>query len=159
MKRERAVFLFDLFLLAIVIVLFIIPALSLAPLPRQIPLAVSLLLIMLLLIKVFRDFRIMRQQGDKNFEEQGPRDYGASRKVLLSIVWVFVLIAGFYYIGMVLTSLLFPFFFIRFYGKESWKTAIISTGVSVILIYGLFGLLMRFPLYHGVLQFRLPGLL
>jgi hypothetical protein len=48
---------------------------------------------------------------------------------------------------------------VKFYGKLRWSAAILTAMVVAGFIYGLFGLAMKFPFYHGIFQLRLPGLI
>jgi len=154
---------FDIALVLLALVVFIFPSFSLSAQSRKFPLFLGLLLILLVVIRFFHTLIKMLRTSDSDYTGQNEAkrqpSIGALRKVCLIMLWLSGLLGAVYILGMVLGTVLFTFCFVKFYGRQTILASFLPTLVALALVYGLFGIAMKFPLYHGVLQVRLPGLM
>ncbi|MBI4285506.1 MAG: hypothetical protein HY670_06355 [Chloroflexi bacterium] len=161
-KGILAEFYFDIILILIVVFIFIIPSFQIRVLSRQFPLALSFVVIGLIVIRVATTLarRLRAGEGAGIRQETARALPGATlvRRASLILLSLSGLLGIIYLLGMVLGGVIFTLLFTRFYGKQTWLASLIPALVTLVLVYGLFGILMNFQLYHGIFQIRLPGL-
>ena len=137
---------------------FIVSSFSMSPLSRRFPLLIAVLTAVMVVIRLLslgREFIKQRNFKDAAIKAK-PFPWRELGTVLLLVV---LLIAGFYILGFVIGSIIWTFFMSWYWGKQPPRSALVTTIVVAFLVYGLFGVLMRFPLYGGLLGIRLPYIL
>lgn len=154
----------DIALVILVLVVFIFPSFNLSAQSRMFPLILGIALILLVVIRFFHVLinKVLRiSDSDYTGQDEAKRQpsIGVLRQVCPIMLWLSGLLGAVYILGMVLGAVLFTFCFVKFYGRQTILASFLPTLVVLALVYGLFGIAMEFPLHHGVLQVRLPGLL
>ncbi|MFC1893577.1 tripartite tricarboxylate transporter TctB family protein [Chloroflexota bacterium] len=118
------------------------------------PLLASVIALVLLVTELLKDF-IRRERretkGEENpIETKSAGVRGSARVYLRASTWILGLVIGTYLVGLVITFPLFTLAYLKTH-RERW---FLSIGVSLailVLIYGIFGMVLRVPLYKGIL--------
>ena len=70
----------------------------------------------------------------------------------MMVLWLSLLFGVTIIFGFWVGSILFMTAFIRLFGQESWKTTISITSILVAMIYIALSVIMKIPIYGGVLK-------
>ncbi len=145
--KLRGSTIFSLFLLVIVLV-FVIVSLGYTLNARFGPLAVGIPAAILLITVIVQDMKGTKiERAHEN--DPPPRSY------IIVTAWIAGLLIGTYLFGILVT---FPLFTLAYIKAKGWRWLLsisIAAGVFVVL-YGVFGLAFRVPLYKGIfLQYLL----
>ncbi len=132
---------FDIFLLAVAAV-FVLMARDFTPRARLLPLFIGIPAAVLMLAQVTLDFGTGKPAAKPLTPEQRRRQYlmGGSLLGLFALIFIVGLCLG---LGLYLTL------FIRFIGRRSWWLALSVGFVAFAVTYGLFGVVLHYPLYSG----------
>lgn len=137
---------------------FVVLSFTLESLSRRFPLIVAGVMIIFLIIKIVRILK-----GAKLFDKEDMHPVSVKEKVITpwreafpTITWVVGLLLGLYIFGLVLGGILFTFFYVKYWGKQTTAASLLSTFIVTILVYVLFGIIMKFQIYSGILQIKLP---
>lgn len=85
----------------------------------------------------------------KNEETLKP-DEGYRRQFFFAFAWIGAFILLLWLLGFVVGLPIFVFAYIKTY-EESWRLAIISTIIMFLIVYVVFAVLLKIPLYEGLL--------
>jgi hypothetical protein len=148
--------------------------------PRRTPLVVGVPATIMALVLVWREARGTEPvkaaeesaappaetvTGDRGSPPQGEEaaqaaSDGDALSTLGAAVWIAVLAAMFLLFGFLVTTLAFPPLFMSIYGRESWRTIVVTTVTVFVLTYVFFVVLLEVQLYRGVVTIPvLDGLL
>ena len=149
MKRGSFIFTITLFGISI----FLLIATLAYPFKAKLfPLIILITVLTLIIIQIFREIFVLREKGHAK-EEKG----GSYRTQLLTIwVWMAGTVFMLWVIGFMGTVILLPFLYLRF-EKESWLLSINLALGCGIFFYGLFGFLLKMPLYPGIIVEKFFG--
>lgn len=130
-------------IILIVIAFFVYGAIDFSPKARLLPWVVGIPALVLMVILVAGDWLRPKQEDALSAEEQQRQwiMFGALT-VFLVLILVFGVIAG---IG------LFLLFFLRFISRQSWLLSVLVGLGGSALTYGLFGMLLHYALYEGLI--------
>lgn len=133
------------FIILIVLCLFVFMSLGYTPKAKLLPLIIGIPGIILMLIVIVKDL-IKPQKGAKPLtKEETKRQYQMFMGVLAFFVTIIIT-------GISIGVALYLFVFISFFSK---RKLIIAFGMALFgfaLTYGLFGIVLHYPLYKGLLN-------
>jgi len=110
------------------------------------PLIILITVLILLMIQIVREVVALRVKG----ATEKKRADSFRSKHLTILFWMVGTVLMLWVLGFMGTVILLPFLYLRF-EKESWLLSItLSLGCGVFF-YGLFGYLLRMPLYPGMI--------
>lgn len=110
------------------------------------PLIILITVLILLMIQIVREVVALRVKG----ATEKKRADSFRSKHLTILFWMVGTVLMLWVLGFMGTVILLPFLYLRF-EKESWLLSIsLSIGCGVFF-YGLFGYLLRMPLYPGMI--------
>ncbi len=143
MRRGNLIFAFALFLVSILLLraTFTYPFKA-----RVFPLIVLTTVLILLMIQISREFFTLREKG----ATEGKKGESLRTKHLSIWIWIVGTVFMLWVLGFMGTVILLPFFYLRF-KKESWLLSITLSVGCGIFFYGLFGYLLKMPLYPGMI--------
>jgi hypothetical protein len=150
-KIIRPSLLFGLFLF-LASILFLSATLAYPPKAKLFPLVTLTFLIVLIGIQIIREFPRIKEE--KKVKEAKIDD--VVPKYVAIWTWIaatLVMLLVFGFIGM---TILLPFLYLRSV-KESWLLSIALPLGCAIFFYGLFGLILRMPLYPGFIAAKIFG--
>jgi magnesium-transporting ATPase (P-type) len=75
----------------------------------------------------------------------------ATRRILSVFLWTIGFLLGVVFLGFPMTALVFMFSYMKFDGKEGWKTTLIVTGVVWVSFYILFVRLLETQFPSGLI--------
>ena len=110
------------------------------------PLITLLTVLILLMIQIIREISALKEKG----VAEGRKNESFDTKYLTIWSWMVGTALMLWVLGFMGTVVLLPFLYLRFQ-RESWLLSItLSLGCGVFF-YGLFGYLLRMPLYPGMI--------
>jgi len=110
------------------------------------PLIILMTVLTLIVIQIIREIFVLREKG---YPKGEPR--GSDRTKHLTIwMWMAGTVLMLWILGFMGTVILLPFLYLRF-EKESWLLSINLALGCGIFFYGLFGFLLKMPLYRGII--------
>lgn len=142
---RRGSFIFTLALFAVSV--FLLTATLAYPFKAKLfPLIILATVLTLIIIQIFREVFVLRKKSHAEREKEG-----SNRTKLLTVwVWMAGTVLMLWVVGFMGTVILLPFLYLRF-ERESWLLSInLALGCGVFF-YGLFGFLLKMPLYPGVI--------
>ena len=149
MRRGNLLFTTALFLVSL---LLLIATLAYPFKAKLFPLIVLTTVLVLLVIQMIREFLAWRAKGAM---EGGKGDRFHAKHLTIAI-WLAATVLMLWVLGFMGTVIFLPFLYLRF-EKESWLLSVtLSLGCGVFF-YGLFGYLLRMPLYPGVILEKIFG--
>ncbi len=116
------------------------------------PLIVLFTVLILLMVQIFREAIALRGKGIHETEGGG----GFRRKHLSILFWMMGTVVMLWILGFMGTVILLPFLYLRF-ERESWLLSITLSLGCGLFFYGLFGYLLKMPLYPGIILERVFG--
>ncbi len=149
MRRGNFIFALALFLVSILLLraTFTYPFKA-----RVFPLIVLTTVLILVMIQSVREIVALRRKKVAEAEKED----GFRRKHLSIFFWMVSTVLMLWILGFMGTVILLPFLYLRF-EKESWLLSIsLSLGCG-IFFYGLFGYLLKMPLYPGMIVEKIFG--
>ena len=111
---------------------------------RVVPLIASGLVFLLTLIELVREIHLSR--GGKTKEPDSPEE---RRRLFAVFGWLFGLFAAIYILGYPISIFLFVLLFLKSHGR-SWMASISSAVVTAGVIYLLFVVVLKIPLFQGI---------
>jgi sterol desaturase/sphingolipid hydroxylase (fatty acid hydroxylase superfamily) len=87
-----------------------------------------------------------RQKNEKTLKP----DEGYRRQSIFAFAWIGAFVLLLWLLGFVVGLPLFAFAYIKTY-EEGWRLAIISTIIIFLITYVVFAVLLKIPLYEGLL--------
>jgi hypothetical protein len=143
MRRGNLIFALAIFLVSI---LLLIATLNYPFKAKVFPLIILTTVLILLVIQIFREAFALREKG----AAEGKKGDSFRTKHLPIWIWMASTVLMLWVLGFMGTVILLPFLYLRF-KKESWLLSIsLSIGCGVFF-YGLFGYLLKMPLYPGMI--------
>ena len=143
MRRGNLIFTIALLLVSILLLRATLPYPFKA---KLFPLIILITVLILLVIQIFREAFALREKG----AAEGKKGDSFRSKHLTILFWMVGTVLMLWVLGFMGTVILLPFLYLRF-EKESWLLSItLSLGCGVFF-YGLFGYLLRMPLYPGMI--------
>jgi len=116
------------------------------------PLIVLTTVLVLFVIQMIRESLACREKGAP---ESGRGDRLQAKHLIIA-AWLAATVLMLWVLGFMGTVILLPFFYLRL-EKESWLLSVtLSLGCGVFF-YGLFGILLKLPLYPGMILPRVFG--
>ena len=91
----------------------------------------------------------LKEYRQKNEKAPEP-DEGYRRQFFFAFAWIGAFILLVWLLGFVVGLPLFVFAYIKTY-EEGWRWAIISTIIMFLIVYVVFAVLLKIPLYEGLL--------
>ena len=149
MRRGSFIFTIVLFLVSILLLRATLPYPFKA---KLFPLIILITVLILLMIQMAREIAALRGKGATEAE----RGDGFRPKHLTILLWLVGTVLMLWILGFMGTVILLPFLYLRF-EKESWLLSITLSLGCGIFFYGLFGYLLRMPLYPGMILERILG--
>jgi hypothetical protein len=119
---------------------------------RVVPLMATSLVFILAAIELIREIRISRgkKEGSIQKEQGGETDITDERRRLFAVFgWMFGFFVAIYIIGFPISVFLFILLFLKLHDR-GWTTAIISAVVTAGLIYLVFVVFLKTPLFQGI---------
>lgn len=149
MKRGNLIFAVALLLISI----FLLRATFTYPFKARVfPLIILTMVLILLITQISREFLTLREKGTT----EGEKGDSLRTKHLTIWMWMVGTVLMLWILGFMGTVILLPFLYLR-YEKESWLLSInLSLGCGVFF-YGLFGYLLKMPLYPGMILDKIFG--
>jgi hypothetical protein len=142
-KRIRSSLLFGLFLF-LASILFLLATLAYPPKAKLFPLVTLTFLIILLVIQIAREVLPAREK--ENVKKATAGNVGP--RYIAIWAWIGATLVILWIVGFVGMVILLPFLYLRSV-KESWLLSVTLPLGCGIFFYGLFGLILRMPLYPG----------
>lgn len=143
MRRGNFIFIIALFGISI----FLLIATLAYPFKAKLfPLIILITVLTLIIIQIFREILVSKEKG------HGKREKGGTSRTKHFTIWMWMggTVLMLWVLGFMGTVILLPFLYLRF-EKESWLLSInLAVGCGVFF-YGLFGFLLKMPLYPGVI--------
>lgn len=90
----------------------------------------------------------MNNQEEEEEEEEGPI---AWKKTILVFAWVVGFIVMVAVVGFVVAIPIFSFLFLKLFWKERWHVALLTSMIIIAIVYGVFVMAFKIPLYKGIL--------
>ena len=144
--------LFFAVLLLLISILILKATLSYPFKAKLFPLIVLVPVLILLIIQIIREVFTLREKGVT--EEKKGEDF--STKHLTIWIWMAGAVLMLWVLGFMGTVILLPFVYLRF-KKEGWLLSITFSIGCGIFFYGLFGYLLKMPLYPGTILENIFG--
>jgi hypothetical protein len=116
------------------------------------PLIILITVLILLMIQIGREVVALRVKGATEMK----RADSFRSKHLIILFWMVGTVLMLWVLGFMGTVILLPFLYLRF-EKENWLLSITLSLGCGIFFYGLFGYLLRMPLYPGMILERIFG--
>jgi hypothetical protein len=116
------------------------------------PLIILITVLILLMIQIVREVVALRVKG----ATEKKRADSFRSKHLTILFWMVGTVLMLWVLGFMGTVILLPFLYLRF-EKENWLLSITLSLGCGIFFYGLFGYLLRMPLYPGMILERIFG--
>lgn len=91
----------------------------------------------------------LNEYRQKNEETLKP-DEGYRRQFFFAFAWIGAFVLLLWLLGFVVSLPLVVFAYIKTY-EEGWRLAIISTIIMFLIVYVVFAVLLKIPLYEGLL--------
>jgi small-conductance mechanosensitive channel len=149
MRRGNLIFTIALLLVSILLLRATLPYPFKA---KLFPLIILITVLILLIIQIVREVVALRVKG----ATEKKRANSFRSKHLTILFWMVGTVLMLWVLGFMGTVILLPFLYLRF-EKESWLLSItLSLGCGVFF-YGLFGYLLKMPLYPGMILERVLG--
>lgn len=136
------------FNLAVLVVtgIFFVSAFGFSPKARLLPLLVGGPAFLLSIVQTWEDFRRTPEP------ERKPLPADAVQRQNTILLWLVILAALVFLAGLTIGVAAFLGAFTRLVGRKGWGLSLALAVGSVIVIYGLFGVLLHYPLYRGLLN-------
>ena len=139
---------FSSVVLAILTILIIV-SLGYSSVARLFPFIVIIPTVILLMIQTIRE--VQRKLQQKAVPQQKEIDVkGSIYKYLRAPVWIGSFLLSIYLLGYLVGTVLFSLIYLKLHGVK-WLTTILYVLATIVLIYGGFELVLRAPLYEGLL--------
>jgi hypothetical protein len=149
MRRGNLIFTIALLLVSILLLRATLPYPFKA---KLFPLIILITVLILLVIQIFREAFALREKG----AAEGKKGDSFRTKHLTIGLWMAGTVLMLWVLGFMGTVILLPFLYLRF-EKESWLLSITLSLGCGIFFYGLFGYLLKMPLYSGMILERVLG--
>jgi hypothetical protein len=143
MKRGNLIYAIALFLVSI---LLLRATLNYPFKAKVFPLIILFILLILLMIQIVREVLAYKEKGTT----EGDKGDSLRTKHLTIWIWMAGTVLMLWVLGFMGTVILLPFLYLRF-KKESWLLSITLSLGCGIFFYGLFGYLLKMPLYPGMI--------
>lgn len=153
MKKPRALggdFVFALALL-VVASAYLAIASTYAPALRAVPAAVASVVVVLLLLDLLSRTSTRLGRSLERINPPSERAPYPLARQLEAMLWIAGLAAGLVLLGVLVAIPLFVFAFLRFRGQRAIITSAFGAGCAAAFIWLLFSVLLRLPLYPGIL--------
>ena len=149
---KRTPFIFSL-LVAIFTLGYWLLTWSYDPTTRLVPLLIGTVTLCLAAIVLRNDFRSQPggEEPEKEEDEEKIGQEGRSRNLVFLLCWLAAFFVLVVLVGFMISIPLAMVIFLRYYEAHSWRQILPATGVTWVVIYGLFEVLMGFQLFQGVL--------
>ena len=121
------------------------------------PIFIGIITVVLLAIAFYNEYTKMDcatlSEDDNSSDDIAANDMNTVKCILP----LFILVALIYIFGFYASTLIFTFFYMKFFGS-SWISSILISGAATAFIYVVFPILLETPLYTGLLMqhFNLP---
>lgn len=149
MRRGSVIFTIALLLVSLLLLRATLPYPFKA---KLFPLIILSTILLLLMVQMGREIAALRGKG----ATEGEKGDGFRSKHLTILFWIVGTVLMLWILGFMGTVILLPFLYLRF-ERESWLLSITLSLGCGIFFYGLFGYLLKMPLYPGMIFERIFG--
>jgi len=122
---------------------------------RFVPLVVSIPGVIVSTVQLLielRSFFNQRLKAVPDSEKRRVKDEQVARSEKMIVGWILFLLALIFIVGFWVAVPVFLLLFFRIYGKESWTFTIVGTACSWGVIFVIFQVLLKVPIYEGLLE-------